>query len=350
MQDRTDAEKEPPRESEKSSPGAWETLRKHWVIVLLAIYAVVSLFYQASAPWLERTLGTGRAEYQVTSLQHPAEEYRLAVHYPTTIPLETAGERGRPLVVWLWGNPLTATTTTTATWRLIITATNDTRPGAPTNIIFTDKDGLEIASALDLQPGTSEPEAPRSIFYVSRLVDGWKKSESLLHFQVWRGTELFDVTSLNGRPLVKLETNCGNWLRKFADLIFNTKALTWTSIVALIWDFLKSEREKRQERIEKKQKEQILAIGSLAIPEAWTMYQDLWQNPTTSQDFRAELKNTWEDLERQHPVETSKAIRGWLTSCIKQNDRRWKDIDESQSTLSAEDIKTLTHFFVAEDN
>ena len=350
MRDRTDKAKESPRESGKSSVGVRSFLRKHWVILLLVIYAFVSLCYQASAPWRERTLGTGRADYQVTSMQAPSEKYRLAVHYPTTIPLEVAGERGRPLVAWLWGSPLTATTTTTATWRLVITATNDTQPGAPTNIVFTDKDGLEIASTLDLQPGVSEPEAPRSILYVSRLADGRSRLNSILHIQVWKDDKLYEVIPLTNDPLVTLETNLGGLSRKFVDLILNTRALTWTSIVALIWDFLKKEREKRQERIEKRQKEQIQVIRSLAIPEAWTMYRDLWQSTTASQDFREDLRNTWQDLERQYPLETSKTIRTWLANCVAQNDPRWDDLGELQSMLNTKDLEMLALFFVADND
>ena len=350
MQDRPDKVKEPSGESRKPSAGVWTTLRKHWAIILLALYALASLGYQASAPWRERALGTGRADYRVTSAQHPAEAYHLAIHYPTTIPLEVAGERGRPLVAWLWGSPLTTTTTMTDTWRMVITAVNEKNPDAPTNVIFTNKDGLEIASTLDLQPGASEAEAPRSILYISRLADGRTKSESVLHFQVWRDDQLFEVFPLNSRPLVKLETNFGSSLRKFADLVLNTKALTWTSIVALIWDFLKKEREKHQERIEKRQKEQIQVIRSLAIPEAWTMYWDLWQSTTTSQDFREDLRNAWQDLERQYPLETSKTIRTWLINCIVQNDPRCDNLGELQSMLSTEDIETLDLFFVTNNN
>lgn len=348
MQDRTDAEKEPPQESGKSSPGACIAWLKRHAIHFLVIYAVASLFYQASAPWRERTLGTGRAEYQVTSLQHPAEEYRLAIHYPTTIPLETAGERGRPLVVWLWGSPLTATTTTTATWRLIITAMNDTQPGAPTNIIFTDKDGLEIASALDLQPGASEPEAPRSILYVSRLADGWATSRARLNYQIWRGDSLFTLTPTSNAPvIVELEAQYAAIGRKLCDLILNTPALTWVSVVTIVVNLWVKEREKKAAEA-KELHNKIQALKDMPIKQAWQTYWDLYK----ANEHRQELKKAWKEIDNLHSVETSKVIREWLTNRLhmgevpSQEKISWDDITNAQSSLSKDEIEKLAAFFV----
>jgi len=328
------------------------TLCKNWALFLLAIYAVASLLYQASAPWRERTLGTGRADYQVASVQDPSEEYRLAIHYPTTIPLEVAGERGRPLVAWLWGSPLTATTTTTATWRLIITATNETRPNAPTNIIFTNKDGLEIASALDLQPRASEPEAPRSILYISRLADGRGTSYAQLSFQLWRDDAGFTLTPTPNVPVtVELESRSAAFWRKLLDLILNTPALTWVSVVTIGVNFWVRQREKKVAEAKELQNK-IQALKDMPIQQAWQTYWNLYR----AKEHKQELQKAWREIETLHPLESSEMIRRWLIDRIPQCgvsleecEALWRDITHAQSSLKSEEVETLREFFFAQD-
>jgi len=383
------------------------TLRKNWPFFLLAIYALASLIYQASAFWREQTLGTGRVDYRVISAQYPAEEYQLAIRYPTTIPLEVAGERGRPLVAWLWQIPLTATTTiststssiispatispssqtplstslsttTTAiafttnistpasiptatgfststelttstpiTWRLIITVVdeNTTSAVSQTNLVFTDKDGLEIASILDLQPGLREPEAPRGILYISRLTNGRGNSRARLDFQLWRGDSYFKLTPiLDDSPvIVKLETRLAAFWRKLCGLILNTPALTWVSILTIGANLWVKRREKRAAAA-KELRDQIQALKDMSVRQAWETYWDLYR----ANHDRQELKRAWREIEILNPFETSKVIREWLTDYIQQNGPLqdvWDDITEAQSSLNKEEVEALSVFF-----
>ncbi len=325
-----------------------QILRKNLVLFLLAIYAVASLGYQASAPWRERTLGTGRADYQVASVQDPSEEYRLAIHYPTTIPLEVAGERGRPLVAWLWGSSLTSSMPSTTTWRLVINATNETRPNAPTNVIFTNKDGLEIASTLTLQPGVSEPEAPRSILYVSRLADGREMSYARSNFQLWRDDIEFTLTPTPNIPvIVELETQYAAFGRKLCDLLLNTPALTWVSVLTIGINFWVKQKEKKAAEA-KELENKIKALKDMPIQQAWQTYWNLYR----ANEHKQELQKAWREIETLYPFETSKVIRKWLTNHIHtggmppEREISWNDLINAQSSLSKDEIEMLRAFFI----
>ena len=399
------------------------TLCKHWLIVLLAVYAVLSLGYQASAPWRERTFSMERTEYRVMSSQDPVGEYRLAIHYPKKIPIEAVGERGRPLVAWLWRASATATATSPVpanvsptttlslstsitptaaisisspitsstrafipsssapvtglpgradvsavtalsptteitatmpiTWRLLIMATSADTPSvvSQANIIFTDKNGLEIASVLNLQAGTREAEAPRAILYISRFTNGQQENRARLDFQLWRGDYQLTLIPTTEVPItVNLETRCAAFWRKLCDLFLNTPALSWVSILSICANFLIKQHEKKVAEARELQN-QVQALKEMPIKQAWETFWNLYKTHKAN-DSRQSLKRAWREIETFYPFETSRVIREWLTDHIQQDEAppedrtSWDEMAEAQSSLSKEEIETLKAFFV----
>ncbi len=365
-----------------------------------------------------------RTEYRVMSSQDPTREYRLAIHYPKKIPLEAVGERGRPLVAWLWrastavtttspvpanvtptttlsvstsitpavavfiSSPITSsagafipggsapvpglstranvsavtalsptaeiTATMPITWRLLITATSTDMPSvvSQANIIFTDKNGLEIASVLNLQAGTREAEAPRAILYIGRFTNGQQENWARLDFQLWRGDYQLTLIPTTEVPItVELETRCAAFWRKLRDLLLNTPALTLVSVVTLGVDFWVKQREKEAAEARELQN-QVQALKEMPLKQAWETYWNLYKAHKAN-DSRQGLKRAWREIETFHPLETSRVIREWLTDHIQQGEAppedriSWDEIAEAQSSLSKEEIETLRTFFAA---
>jgi hypothetical protein len=321
--------------------------RRYWVVVILIVYFVLSLGYQATASfWRTRTIA--RADYQITDgTTRPSQTYHLAIHYPLKIPLEPSGVPGRPITLWVW-----------------CTDCASTHPARPLaldvafqvlgdHVVFTDAEGEQRNTQFTVPVALSEPAAARVTAYVGRRRSGEAASTVSLTLNVLR-----DGQSLTVDPF-SLTLGLERWweaaLRSAFDLILNTPALSWVSVAVAIYTLWRERRDARRQR-EAELRARISALPEVPKQRIWRRYWALWEEVEAEGllGLHADLRQAWHEIDNRYPAYVwQHQMREWLTETLEdwlehgQREAarvRLLELQEIQA-ISAEETAVLLELF-----
>lgn len=320
-----------------------QVLKQYWLAILLIAYFLASVTYQVALVTREPNLGVTPAKFLVDN------RYWLALHYPSTIPLEPIGTKGRPLTVWMWAENEDEDIEAAKFDVLFFTKESP--------IVFTDADGLERDKRLEMQPAPLEPEAERVTVYVARRLNDLQNPKGELQIEVWQDRANLYLNESPAIIKLNLETNWNAITRKAGDLLLNTPALSWVSVISAAFAVWRSFREERRQR-EATLRTRIAQLEEAPAEKSWITYWELRTQAAELgiHELESLIKQIWERIKGQDSQNTwVPYFKAWLAEQVELHINKQIDIQETLSTLeewgeiSKENHETVTEFTTLEE-
>ncbi|MGC9399109.1 MAG: hypothetical protein ACP5HM_08225 [Anaerolineae bacterium] len=311
---------------------------EYWYLVLLLIYFLVSVFYQAATAVRDRSLG-GPSEVFSFVDSGQGHHYQLGINPPKVIPLQPLGEAGYPLSAWLWSEDasLAATTGVSPTWRVVFEIRSD-------QVIFTDAKGAEHPPRLWLTPAAQEGDAPREALYVSLRFATVQPATVTMTPTLWPPGASEPLRPEGGRTLqLDLEKRSEAKGRQIWDLLLGTPAITVASLLGVAYSIVRDYRGRRREqkRLFQERIQKLIDVPPVSL---WGTFWDLWREVQTFPALRDLLKDNWEMVKRQYPEQPwLYQMRSWLSRCVRDED------DQQLGSMEAL-VEELAHVGVLSEN
>lgn len=289
------------KKAANSSGGLLTRLKRNWLPLVLLLYFLLSILYQAlcphvTLPFLRRICGEANA-IDITPhiyLELPrlrGEIYILRLHYPRVVRF-TDGKPQQFIAVWMW--PVSFTSVPVGTeFEVTLKVQGE-------GIVFVDEQGKEVEPVLKVPLGETKAQAPRRVIYVQRKPGPISSSELCTDIVVGspQAGDLFILCAFKLRP----ESATAASLRRTLDFLLGTWVFSVLSAGLALVKFLMDEQERRREerirlheRIEKLETSPPARLGE--------EYLDIWRTVRKGRykDLEGILDSTWKSLQARYP-------------------------------------------------